>query len=233
MADSTKRFSIRARHYAQYRPCYPQDVLAALRDECGLTAESKIADIGSGTGLLAEMFLRNGNTVFAVEPNPEMRNSGEKLLEKYPGFRSIDGRAEETALPDGIVHFIISGQAFHWFDPENCRKEFSRILRPNGTVMIVWNERDTRVTPFMVEYEALLLRHVPNYPEINYRKVYEESVAEFFEPFGFRSRTFRYRQQLDHDGTTGRLLSSSYTPYVGHPNYIPMLEALSAIFYNH
>ncbi|MBN2319898.1 MAG: class I SAM-dependent methyltransferase [Acidobacteria bacterium] len=231
MKDPTERFSSRVDDYAQYRPRYPREVIRTLRNECGLTPGSPIADIGSGTGLLSELFLQNGNPVFAVEPNPEMREAGEKLLSRYPGFRSIEGRAEATNLPEASVDFVIMGQAFHWFDLDKCRREFIRILKPGGTVMIVWNERETGSTPFLIAYEELLKRHVPDYTQLNFKEIYDASVVEFFGGNGFQSKTFRHRQDLDYAGTRGRLLSSSYTPEEGHPNHIPMLDALSEAFH--
>jgi SAM-dependent methyltransferase len=230
MKDPTKRFSSRVHHYRQYRPGYPEEVIATLRDACGLTPRSTVADIGSGTGFLSELFLENGNPVYAVEPNPEMREAGERLLGRYPGFRSIDGRAEATALPDKSIDFIVTGQAFHWFDPEKTRLEFSRILKPEGVVMIVWNEREASASPFMTAYEENLRRNVPGYPELNYRQIYNTSVSRFFGDPGFRTARFRYRQELDYEGTLGRLLSSSYTPEAGHPGHTPMIEGLGKIF---
>jgi SAM-dependent methyltransferase len=232
--DPTQRFSSRVEDYAQYRPGYPQEVIEALRVECGLTSEASIADIGSGTGLLSELFLRNGNPVFAVEPNREMRTAGEQFLSKYMEFRSIDGRAEATGLPDQSVDFIVSGQAFHWFDHGKARGEFKRILKPTGIVMIVWNERKTRSTPFLAAFELLLKHHVPDYEQLDFYRKYSTSVAEFFGTSGFRSKTFDYSQEIsDFEGVQGRLLSSSYTPENGHPNYAPMLEDLWEIYEAH
>jgi ubiquinone/menaquinone biosynthesis C-methylase UbiE len=233
MKDPTKRFSGRVDDYAQYRPRYPHEVIRTLRQECRLTNDSVIADIGSGTGLLAELFLDNGNPVYGIEPNPDMRTSGEELLADCPEFRSIDGRAEATNLPETSVDFVVTGQAFHWFDVEKCRREFTRILKAGGTVMIVWNERDTGSTPFLKAYEKLLKRHAPDYAQFNFKEIYRNSVADFFGQNGFQSRVFQNRQEFDLEGTKGRLLSSSYTPEEGDPNHRPMLDALSEIFSRH
>ena len=132
MHDSTKRFSSRVENYTRYRPGYPAEIIDLLRDECGLTKDSVIADIGSGTGKLTELFLANGNRVWGVEPNREMRQAGERLLRHFGKFTSIDGTAEATMLPDRGADFIIAGQAFHWFDREKCQPEFLRILKPGG-----------------------------------------------------------------------------------------------------
>jgi len=114
--DATQRFTNRVENYTRYRPHYPAQILDSLKVDCGLTAQSIIADVGSGTGFLAELFLAQGNRVFGVEPNREMREAGERLLRAYPKFNSIGTTAEATALPDSSIDFVTAGQAFHWFD---------------------------------------------------------------------------------------------------------------------
>ncbi len=78
--DPTQRFSTRVANYVKYRPSYPKAIIDLLATECGLTPNSVVADVGSGTGLLAELFLKAGNRVLGVEPNREMREAGEQLL---------------------------------------------------------------------------------------------------------------------------------------------------------
>src|SRR5690348_8431451 len=99
--DPTRRFSNRVDNYIAYRPSYPRAVIDLLRRECGLAADWGIADVGSGPGNLTRLFLDNGNRVFGVEPNREMREAGERLLSDYPGFTSVSGTAEATTLADG------------------------------------------------------------------------------------------------------------------------------------
>ena len=110
-SDSKERFSNRVADYIRYRPGYPPGVLELLRDECGLTQESAIADVGSGTGILTRLFLENGNSVYAVEPNAAMREAGEELLAAYPKFASVAAAAEATGLPDATVDFVMAAQA--------------------------------------------------------------------------------------------------------------------------
>src|SRR5262245_22214580 len=98
MTDPTQRFSDRVENYIKYRPGYPNEVIETLRSECGLSPDSIVADIGSGTGILTAMFLRNGNEVYGIEPNREMREAAERLLKDYPRFHSVAAKAEETTL---------------------------------------------------------------------------------------------------------------------------------------
>jgi SAM-dependent methyltransferase len=232
-SDSTTRFSSRVSDYVKYRPGYPSAVVELLEEECGLTPESVVADVGSGTGLLAELFLRHGNRVYGVEPNREMREAGASLLAAHPNFVSVEGRAEETTLEDGSVDFVTAGQAFHWFDPPGARREFARILRPGGWVVVVWNDRRTAGTPFLEEYERLLLDYGTDYREVSVKYAEESSLAALFGSSAPFRRTFDNEQVFDFDGLKGRLASASYTPQPGHPNHAPMMTELEAVFRRH
>ncbi len=231
--DSKQRFSSRVADYVRYRPGYPAATLDPLREECGLTPASVAADIGSGTGLLSRLFLDNGNLVYGVEPNGEMRAAGEDFLRSYPKFRSIDGCAEETTLPDASIDFVVAGQAFHWFDPEAARTEFARILRPGGSVAVVWNERRVKTSAFLRAYEGLLREYSEDYGHVSAKYPEDQRMADFFVPGKVRERTFPNQQLFDFEGLRGRLLSSSYSPPADHPNHAPMLANLRRIFDAH
>jgi ubiquinone/menaquinone biosynthesis C-methylase UbiE len=230
MLNSTKRFSSRVENYVRYRPGYPNEIIKLLRDDCELKNDSIIADVGSGTGKLAELFLKNKNHVFGVEPNKEMREAGERLLKNFPHFSSVDGAAEATTLPDQSVDFITAGQAFHWFEHEKCRVEFSRILKSGGWVVIVWNDRRSHATPFLAEYEKLLLEFATDYEQVNHRRVDDATVIRGFFRIQPCLKTFTGVQQFDFEGLKGRLLSSSYTPESGQPKHDEMLAELKRIF---
>ncbi len=230
MIDPTRRFSNRVNDYVRYRPGYPGAVIEILRAHCGLTPTSMVADIGSGTGLLTELFLRNGNQVFAVEPNPDMRAASERLLSHYAGFRSVPATAEATTLADQSMDVITAAQAFHWFDRARARREFERIVRPQGWVVLIWNERETEASAFLRAYEALLRRFATDYAQVDHRRIDDAVLADFFRPGKFRLETLKNRQEFDFAGVKGRLLSSSYAPEIGHPNHDGMLAELSRIF---
>ena len=161
--DPTRRFSSRVDNYIKYRPGYPSAVIDTLASECGLTEQLIVADVGSGTGILSELFLKHGNPVFGVEPNREMREAGERRLKQYPNFTSVNGTAEATTLPDRSMDFITAGQAFHWFDRIQTRKEFTRILKGGGWVALIWNDRHIDTSPFLCAYEDLLRQYGIDY----------------------------------------------------------------------
>ena len=233
MIDPTKRFSSRVENYVRFRPGYPREIIDLLRNDCGLANDSVIADVGSGTGKLAELFLENGIRVLGVEPNKEMREAGALRLRHFPLFSSVDGAAEAMQLPEHSVDFITVGQAFHWFDHQACRAEFLRVLKRGGWVVIVWNDRRSNATPFLAQYEKLLTDFATDYMKANHRRVDNAATLRQFFRAQPRFRSFATSQQFDFDGLKGRLLSSSYAPEAGQPKHDEMLVALKQIFDSH
>lgn len=229
MANSTQRFTTRVETYVKFRPGYPPEVIELLRSQCGLTPEVVVADVGSGTGILSELLLKNGNEVFGVEPNDAMRVAAEHLLRDYPRFRSVGGSAESTTLPDASVGLITAGQAFHWFDGASARVEFARILKPGSFVALIWNDRRLDSTPFLRGYEALLREYGTDYAKVQEFNP-RDQIAAFFAPQGFKLKEFPNRQAFDFEGFKGRVMSASYTPEPGSPNFELMLNALLELY---
>ena len=231
--DPTARFSDRVDNYVRYRPSYPAGVLPLLEQVTGLTSEWVIADIGSGTGISAELFLRHGNTVYGVEPNDAMRHAAERLLQAYSRFHSINGRAEATTLPDASVDCVVAAQAFHWFDVAGAHAEVRRILRPNGWAVLLWNTRRLDSSPFLRAYEALLQRFGTDYRDVQHNQISALPLEAFFGGPQYQRHTLENHQEHDLDGIRGRLQSSSYVPAEGHANHAPMLAELERIVATH
>jgi SAM-dependent methyltransferase len=232
MLSSTERFSSRVENYIKYRPGYPPAVLELLSARCGLSATSTVADIGSGTGILTELLLETGARVLAVEPNKEMREAAERLLGDYGRFRSVNGTAEATTLPQASVDLITASQAFHWFDVQQSRRELTRVLKPRGWIALIWNERPPDPGTFLSEYDTLLRRHAEDYDRVTNMRADEKKIREFF---GRRPEleVFPNQQVFDFAGLEGRLMSSSYAPEPGHPEHEPMIAGLRELFERH
>lgn len=227
MNNSTTRFSDRVENYVKYRPHYPKEIIPYLNEKIGFTSEKIIADVGSGTGISTELFLQNGNKVYGIEPNKEMRECGEKYLEKYDKFISVAGSAEDTLLESDSMDLIAAGQAFHWFDMERCKKKFTRIIKENGYVVLMWNERNTIGSPLLVDYENLLRKFGTDYAQVTQQdEKVNENIKIFFNEKGFEVKMIYNFQLFDFEGFKGRVLSSSYVPQDSDE----MITALKELF---
>ncbi|MGH8266710.1 MAG: class I SAM-dependent methyltransferase [Steroidobacteraceae bacterium] len=228
----TERFTTLVDNYLRYRPGYPAAALELLEARCGLSAQARVADLGSGTGILTELLLKCGAEVFGVEPNDGMRAAAETSLCAYPRFRSVNGSAESTTLAPDSVDLLIAGQAFHWFDVKRSHLEALRVLRAAGWAALLWNERPTQLTAFRADYEALLLRHAAEYARITASRADVAAMREFLGP-AMELATFPNQQILDFEGLRGRLRSSSYAPPPGDPQHEPMIAGLRELFDRH
>ncbi len=227
--DSTQRFGNRVDNYVKYRPHYPKEIINYFKEEMDLNASTIIADIGSGTGILTELFLQNGNKTIGIEPNEAMRLKGEEVLSSYKNFISIDATAEATTLENNIVDLIIAGQAFHWFDAEKAKKEFKRIAKAGAYAALIWNERQI-VTDFEKEYDAFLLKHATDYTNIDHKNITPDKIETFFHPQKVSLKTFSNQQVFNHEELQGRLFSSSYISLEENEKYYFMLHELKQLF---
>jgi ubiquinone/menaquinone biosynthesis C-methylase UbiE len=232
MTDSVTRFSSRVENYAKYRPTYPTALIDILNSECGLTPDSVIADVGSGTGILSKLFLENGNTVFGIEPNFAMRNYAERKLWRFNNFLSVEATAEATTLHSGSIDLVTAAQAFHWFDQPRARAEFARITNPGGCVVLIWNERRVDSSPFLRDYENLLLRYGTDYSRVRHENV-DSEIADFYSPEAVTLKSIENIQHFDFESLKGRTRSASYTPEPGDANFESLFSDLEKIFKTH
>ncbi len=227
--DATIRFSGRADDYARTRPGYPRAVLEVLLEH-GLVPGGVVADLGSGTGIFSSLLLEASARVYAVEPNDDMRALAERALSSHADFRSVAARAEATSLPDASVDLVTAAQAFHWFDPSLTRRETCRILRPRGHVALVWNDRETEATPFLREYDALLVRRCPGYRQLQGKSDTPKLFDGLFGEGRWERRRVPNEQRLDRDGLHSRVMSSSYAPKAGEPGHDVLVRELDELF---
>jgi SAM-dependent methyltransferase len=227
--DYTSRFSGRGRYYSRGRPGYPPGILTFLGSHSDFTRDSVVADIGSGTGKLSELFLANGNVVYGVEPNEDMRLEAERILSREARFHSVVGTAEKTDLGNGSVDLVTAGQSFHWFDPPRAKEEFARILRPPGFVLLVWNTRKTAKGTFGHDYENLLERHRSRLKGWSSSRDEIRQVTRFFGSHEMVRESLENSQDLDYRQMLARVRSASYMPRRG-PNYAKVKKVAKSLF---
>ncbi len=227
--DSTVRFSERAVAYASGRPGYPPAIAPFLARELDLAPGAVIVDLGSGTGLSSGIFLQAGFRVIGVEPNARMREQAEQALADVPGFASVAGTAQATALEDGCADCVIAAQAFHWFDVDAARAEALRILRGPPRAALIWNVRRTEASDFARDYERLVLEFSRE-PQIRERHGDEASIQAFFNGTHWRRSVFEHATLLDFESLAALVTSTSYLPAPRDDAYAPMMQALQRLF---
>jgi len=229
MISSAQRFTSTVDNYIRYRPNYPQPLLDKIIDYTRIHAASSIADIGAGTGIFSQLLLDNNLSVTAVEPNRYMLGAAKEALSNYPDFHYLNTSAEQTGLTPRSVDLICVAQAFHWFDPLATLAEFKRILKPNGHVALIWNQREAR-HPFQNQYDFMLKKYATDYEKINHMNISHDQLASFFAPGDMLTFDFANRQQFDLNGLIGRMKSCSYCPSESSSDFTELIKALKQLF---
>lgn len=222
---TASRFNNRVENYAKFRPAYAPQIIDFLESEIGFNNNMIIADIGSGTGILAEMFLEYGNKVYGIEPNKAMKKVAESKLSKYEKFISIDGLSNDTKINDKSVDLITAGQSFHWFDPESTKEEFKRILLTGGTVLLFWNMRDYE-SEFMKAYKEVIMQY---YEKLNIPQ-HNSYLDKFFAPQKVMHKVFENPLEYTFERLIGETASQSYLPNETHKDFEQMKDQLKNLF---
>ncbi len=222
--NPTGRFSGRAAVYARYRPGYPDQVIETLR-AAGLPDAAEVVDLGAGTGISSEYFLRHGCRVTAVEPNQDMRGAAQEWLGAKAGFSAVEGTAENTGLPDGSFDMATAFQAAHWFDFETAQAEMERLVRPGGLLAMAWNLRSKDLSEFDRRLERLLLERAIDYAKYEERRMLMREGLRRFQ-----CRVFRHEKAMDREALLGLVQSWSYVPPPGHERHSSFFEGLQQLF---
>jgi len=181
-------FSQAAQAYAQGRPDYPAELLPWLHQALGLGPTRRVLDLGAGTGKFTRLLARTGAQVVAVEPVAEMRA---QLTAALPGVSALGGTAEALPLPDASVDAVVCAQAFHWFATEAALQEIHRVLRPGGSLGLVWNVRDESVD-WVARLTELITPHegdAPRFYKGDWRKPF---TGRWFSPLALSRFSYQH-----------------------------------------
>ena len=228
--EKPDQFTGKAASYTKGRPSYARAALDFLKEQ-GIDETARIADIGAGTGIFSKQLAENGATVFAVEPNDDMRQAASEYLKGMPNARCVDGSAENTTLPDHSVDFISAAQAFHWFDKTAFRKECDRISVPDAKIVLIWNV-EVFGGDFFRDYGEILKRLTTNdMPETDKKDPYDFffKQAEAFLT-DFKRVEFDNTLYMDEDTFLSKSLSSSAAPKKDDSRYEPFVRELKELF---
>lgn len=206
--NNTTKFNGKGEIYAKARPGYAAKLFDYMKNTLLIPDRSVFADVGSGTGIFSEHLLNNGYSVYAIEPNTDMRKKAEEKLSAYKDFISVNGTDTNTTIPNQSVDCITAAQAFHWFDVDGFKKECCRILKPCGKVIIVYNTRNESA-----ECNKALAdchrKYCPDFQGFS-KGMNDEQCRDFFNDECDVFSTDN-SQIYDRQGYISRILSSSYS----------------------
>ena len=226
----TERFSGRVQAYLAYRPRFPRGIVPFLREHGALPEDAVVADVGAGTGMLAEIFLEAGHRVLAVEPNGEMLEACRVLAAHEPALEVVEGSAEATALPDTSVDLIVVGRAMHWFDWPRAHREFQRILRPDGWVLVATNGHRDSGTAVSNRLSEILRKWRTDSAEADTRQDFNDRLREFLDTSNWQRTTLHHSMTVDFATLLGYAESLSAIPRPGERGYEGMVAELRAVF---
>ena len=160
MTDLARSFEHTAEDYERGRPGYAEAALDALQ----LPSDAVVLDLAAGTGKLTRQLVPRFARVIAVEPLDGMRAVLERVV---PEAEALSGSADAIPLPDDSVDAVFVGEAFHWFGNAVVLQEIARVLRPQGTLAILFNQVDGDIEPRLPEafWEAYRARAIEKPPE--------------------------------------------------------------------
>ncbi|WP_328528306.1 class I SAM-dependent methyltransferase [Nocardioides sp. NBC_00368] len=192
--DPARSFGSVADSYDRGRPSYPVDAVKWLVGE----EPCSILELGAGTGKLTEVLVGLGHDVFATDPDDAMLDI---LSEKLPDVRATSGTAEQIPTGDGLYDVVVVGQAFHWFDHARALAEVGRVLRTDGRLAVIQNERDERI-PWVRKLGRLIGKQDSDFDPT---KILDDSGL--FS--AVESQTFRHWQVVDRHSIQDLVLSRS------------------------
>lgn len=234
MKDSYQSFNNKADLYSKNRPSYSENFIKCLKEQLKFSSNSICADIGAGTGKLTEILLNNFNTVYAIEPNTQMLEKCKNNLSNYSNVIFKNDSAELIHVRDNSFDFITVAQAFHLFNSKTVCKEFKRILKPNGKVIIVYNMKNHNSKLFL-ENEMVLKKYCPSYNRNTHAtKFTPDYFKDIYTPESYNCKiyTFDNTEYINCNTFINRTLSASYSITKEHPNYNSYINELENVFIN-
>ena len=204
-------FSAKVSDYVASRPDYPGPLFDMLHTRGNLSPASTIADVGAGTGLLTQELLRRGYSVLAVEPNGEMRCAADRLLSAYQRYLSVCGSAESMPIESFSVDLVTVAQAFHWFERDKAKAECLRVLRPQGQVALIWNDR-VLTDPLHVALDDVFARYGGAKRGALVAHEERHDVPKFFGVDAPQQFSWPHEHRLNEAGVLSLVFSRSYMP---------------------
>jgi ubiquinone/menaquinone biosynthesis C-methylase UbiE len=230
MIDHSPLFLGKSDVYARSRNDFAPEAIAWMAEVTGYGPGKTALDVGAGTGMLTKHLVALGGEVIALDPNEDMLMP---LRDRFPQIHASLARAEDTKMPDECVDLVACARSFHWLDEAAAIKEFRRILRPPGWLVLMWTPRVTNDHPAWK-----VMAEVMDQAKKTYKQAVpwgREHRVHYPELFGGQHevRLFPQEWDMDEERFVGLAESRSYFPLPGQPRYEEMTETLRQAFREH
>ncbi|EGC36474.1 hypothetical protein DICPUDRAFT_87399 [Dictyostelium purpureum] len=240
--------------YVKGRPQVPQECIEFVKNNklFNLNDNSKVLDLASGTGKFTELLAKsNFKDITAVEPSKEFRDSCSEILQKLKdtdkpdlSFQVLDGISTSIPAADESVDVLFVSQAFHWFSNTDSLKEFSRILKPNGTLIMIWYDMDLSsdvVNKYAdVVHEKWYDGLAPQFRSYKWKKALEDFKPIFEQAGGkglidpnLQMEKFHFNQKANKQVCIERALSISYISHLKQETKDQIIKEVSEVLDNH
>ena len=224
------KFNGKGNSYSKYRPSYPKEYIDYLVKENNLNRDSKVFDVGAGTGILTEILIKRGLKVTAIEPNLDMAIFIEELTKEYSNLNFIKSLAEDINYNKKDVDLITVAQAFHWFDVARFNSQCKKILKDSGKVALLWNIRDGN-DEIIKESFNICKRLCKNFKGFS-GGIGDNigNIKSFFKDGQYSYIEFENNLEYNLEMFIGRNISASYAPNKGEKNYKIFIKELTDLF---
>lgn len=144
-AEGRRLFGADPDGYDRARPDYPDWVFDSLVNSGALFSGAVTVEIGPGSGLATRHLIERGATpITLIEPDERLASRIRELLAPEASSATLDctileSSFEDAELPDNGFDLIIAATVFHWIDPHRGFEKARKILKPNGTLALIWN----------------------------------------------------------------------------------------------
>ena len=226
--DTKTVYSTKAEKYAKFRWGYALSAIQAIIDITNMSVNSVVADIGAGTGILTRHFVGKAKTIYAIEPNFELRQILTRDLGVFSSISVMDGCAETTKLPTNSVDVITVAQAIHWFDPKPTRQEMMRILNHDGWLVLLRNYGKRSAQEEAVE-SLMTEDYGANFSVVNVQPN-EKPTRFYFGNDDFQTFVFPFAFRQGWEEFIGSLTTASFMPDEGHPLFHKLETEARKIF---
>ena len=140
--------------YEEIRPGYPEKLIEDVLDISGIENNSRILEVGCGTGKATRPFAERGYELVCLDIGADLIVVAREKLKEFPNVSFIE-QAFEAWKSEDKFNLVISATAFHWVDPNVRYLKASEVLRSDGSLAVFSNQHVRKEEGFFAKSQSL------------------------------------------------------------------------------